>query len=84
MHVIRQLGRGVWAAVSATYYEGGRTTLNGTPRDDRISGSRVAATLSVPIDRQNSLKFSASGGVYARTGSDFQSVGVLWQHIWGD
>ena len=65
VHITRQLGRGVWAAVSATYYEGGRTTLNGTPRDDRISGSRIAATLALPIDRQNSLKFSASTGVYA-------------------
>jgi hypothetical protein len=82
VHVIRYFGR-MWGALSATYYEGGRTTLNGTENDDRLAGSRVAATFSLPVNRQNSLKLSASHGLYARTGSDFSSVGVIWQHLWG-
>lgn len=83
VHVTRQLGRGFWGALSATYYEGGRTTLNGAPQDDRLAGTRAAATLALPIDRVNSIKLAASHGLYARTGSDFTSVGVTWQHLWG-
>ena len=82
-HVTRQLGRGAWAAVSATYYDGGRSSLNGTPRDDKLSASRVALTLALPVDRDNSIKLSGSSGVYARTGSEYTTVGVTWQHLWG-
>ena len=83
LHAIRELGRGAWAAVSTTYYEGGRTTINGAPRDDRLAGSRLGLTLSLPVDRRNSIKFTAHSGVYARTGSDFDGAGIIWQHLWG-
>jgi hypothetical protein len=83
VHATRQFGRGLWGALSATYYEGGRTSLNGEPRDDRLAGTRLAATFAVPIDRRNSIKVSASSGLYARTGSDYDAVGITWQHLWG-
>jgi hypothetical protein len=83
LHVTRQFGRGMWGALSATYFEGGRTALNGEPRDDRLSGTRVAATFVLPVDRRNSIKLSASSGLYARAGSDYDGVGVTWQHLWG-
>jgi hypothetical protein len=81
-HVIRQLGRGTWVGFSATHYEGGATTLNGAARDDRLTGSRVALTFSLPVDRRNSIKLTASSGLYARAGSDFDSLGMAWQHLW--
>ena len=81
LHLTRQLGRGVWGALSTTYYEGGRTAINGVPRDDGLAGSRLGLTLSLPVDRWNSVKLTANGGLYARTGSDFFGVGVIWQHL---
>lgn len=83
VHATRQFGGGLWGALSATYYEGGRTSLNGEPRDDRLAGTRLAATFAVPLDRRNSIKVSASSGLYARTGSDYDAVGITWQHLWG-
>ena len=83
-HATRQLGRGVWGALSASYYNGARTTINGAERDDRLEGSRLALTFSLPVDRRNSIKLSASSGLYARTGSDFDGAGVIWQHIYGE
>ena len=84
LHLIRQLGRGTWAAVSASHYEGGRTTLNDAARDDRQAGSRFGLTFSLPIARQQSLKLFANSGLYARTGTDFDSVGLAWQYLWGE
>jgi len=81
-HFTRQLGRGMWGALSATYYQGGRTTLNGAEQDDRLAGTRVAGTFAFPLDQLNSIKLSASQGLYARRGSDFTSAGVTWQHLW--
>jgi hypothetical protein len=83
LHLTRQLGRGMWGALSTTYYEGGRSRLNGVARDDAQSGSRVGLTFSFPLARQYTLKFYASTGIYARTGTDFDTVGIAWQYLWG-
>ena len=84
VHVTRQFGRGTWGAVSATYYRGGGTSLNGVARDDRQSGSRFGATFALPLGGGHSLKLFASTGLYARTGTDFDTVGVAWQYLWGE
>ncbi len=81
-NLTRIFAGGVWAAFGLTYYRGGRTTLGGVERDDEIGSSRAGLTLSVPIDRANTLKFAASRGVSVRTGTDFDSVAVFWQHVW--
>ena len=73
----------MWGALSTTYYEGGRSRLNGVARDDAQSGSRVGLTFSFPLARQYTLKLYASTGVYARTGTDFDTHGVAWQYLWG-
>jgi hypothetical protein len=83
VHATRQFGRGFWGALSLAYYEGGQTSLNGEARDDRIAGTRTAATLALPVDRRNSVKLSAAHGLYARRGADFTAFGVTWQHLWG-
>jgi hypothetical protein len=83
LHLTRQFGRGVWAALSTTYYEGGRSRLNGVARDDAQSGSRVGLTFSFPLARQYALKLYASSGIYARTGADFDTFGAAWQYLWG-
>jgi len=83
LHLTRQFGRGMWGAISTTYYEGGRTSLNGVPRDDRQSGSRIGLTFSLPLARQYAMKFYTNTGLYARTGTDFDTLGVAWQYLWG-
>jgi len=83
-HVTRQLGRGTWGALSATYYEGGRNSFNGVENAETLGGTRLGLTLSLPVDRRNSIRLSAHSGIYARTGSDFEGVGVIWQHLWAN
>jgi hypothetical protein len=82
-HLIYQFRNGMWASVDATYYTGGRTTVNGVSGDDRQKASRVGATLAMPVDRRNSIKLYASSGLTIRTGTDFDILGIAWQHRWG-
>lgn len=82
-HLIYSFASGIWAALTATHYGGGRTTLDGVRGDDLQENSRLGATLSLPVDRHNSIKFHASSGVYTRTGSDFDAYAIAWQHRWG-
>jgi hypothetical protein len=51
--------------------------------DDLQQNSRVGATLALPVNRHNSLKLYGSTGISTSTGSDFDLVGIVWQHRWG-
>jgi Putative MetA-pathway of phenol degradation len=82
-HSIYNFPRGLWAAVDATYYTGGRSTVDGVEKNDELSSWRAGATLAIPLSRRTSLKFYGSAGVLARTGSDFDAVGVAYQYRWG-
>lgn len=82
-HLVRSFPKGVWAALDAIYYTGGRTTVNGVEGDTRQENTRFGVTLALPVDRQHSIKLYASTGGYSRTGSDFDAVGIAWQYRWG-
>ncbi len=82
-HVIYEFGRGVWGALDATFYAGGRSKLDGTLNNDLQQNWRLGATLALPLDRYNSIKMYASDGVSTRTGNNFRLFGIALQHRWG-
>jgi hypothetical protein len=83
-HLSYDLGAGVWAGIGATFYSGGRTTVNGVRNNDALDNSRAGATLALPVDRHNSLKLSFSRGVTTRIGTSFDTLAVAWQYRWGE
>jgi hypothetical protein len=82
-HVIYNLPYGIWVGLDGTYYTGGRTTIDGVENDDVQKNSRLGVTLALPVDRHQSVKLYASTGTSTRTGSDFDTVGIIWQYRWG-
>ena len=62
---------------------GGRTTLDGVLGNDLQQNWRLGGTLALPIDIHNSVKLYASSGVSARTGNNYDLVGIAWQYRWG-
>ena len=52
------------------------------PDNDRLSNSRAGLTVALPVDRSNSIKLYANGGVSTRTGSNFHTLGLAWQLRW--
>jgi Putative MetA-pathway of phenol degradation len=82
-HAIYSFSNGVWASADATWFAGGRTTLNDVLSNDLQQNSRVGTTLALPLNRYNSIKFALSSGVSARTGNSFDLIAVAWQHRWG-
>ena len=74
---------GIWASFDATYFTCGRTTVNGVLNSDLQQNWRVGGTLALPMNRQNSIKFYASKGVSARTGNNYDLLGVVWQYRFG-
>jgi len=82
-HLVHLFSGGVWAAFDTTFYAGGRTTINGDKGDTFQAATRAGVTVSIPVDRYNSVKLYGSGGTSSRTGSSYNAVGVAWQYRWG-
>jgi hypothetical protein len=72
----------LWLAGDATFYTGGRTTVNGVAKADVQSNSRVGLTLALPVGRRGAVKVAWSTGFTTRIGADFTSVGIAWQTVW--
>jgi hypothetical protein len=82
-HVTYNFNPRLWGALDWTYYAGGRTSVNGIEHEDFQSNSRWGATLAQSLDVHNSIKLYFNSGLYARTGTDFTTVGIAWQYRWG-
>lgn len=83
-HLVYSFRSGIWAALTGTYFTGGRTTLDGVKGDDLQKSSRVGATLALPVNRRHSIKLYASTGLSIRTGTDYDAIGAAWQYRWGE
>jgi hypothetical protein len=81
--VIYGFRSGIWGSLDATYFTGGRTTLNGVEGDDLQQNWRVGGTLAFPVDVRNSVKLYFSKGVSARTDNNYDLIGIAWQYRWG-
>jgi hypothetical protein len=82
-HVIHSFPSGQWLSLDATWLSGGRTRIDGERGNDLQQNWRAGLIYALPLDRRHSLKFSASRGLWARTGNSFDALGVAWQYRWG-
>ena len=83
VHVSYNLKPRLWVALETNYYTGGRTSIDGVARADLQRNSRLGATISIPVTKRQSLKFSGSRGAVTNIGADFVSIGVAYQYLWG-
>ena len=81
-HVRFLIRPGLWAALDANFWRGGRTTVNGLANDDLQRNSRIGATVSVRLAPAHSLRIAASRGAITRIGGDFNSAGVSYAYTW--
>jgi hypothetical protein len=80
-HLSYALPHRMWLAFDATGFTGGETRVDGQVNPDLQRNSRLGGTLSIPVGRQQSLKFVYSTGSTTRRGSDFDTVTVTWQLV---
>ncbi|MGE5359820.1 MAG: transporter [Bacteroidales bacterium] len=81
-HVSYTIKRQMWAAFDATYYVGGRTTINGIESNDQQSNTRVGGTFAFSVGRRHSIKLAASRGAIVRFGANFTTISFGWQTGW--
>ncbi len=81
-HLTYRFSPRVWLAGDATFYTGGRTTVNGAQNVDLQKNSRVGSTFSWAFDQHHSMRASYSRGAYTTIGADFTSVAVGYNYAW--
>jgi Putative MetA-pathway of phenol degradation len=75
----------LWASLDGNFWFGGSTSNNSVPSPSTSErNSRIGATVSLPMTKRQSIKFSYSDGAYIRYGGNFQNVSVGWQYSWVD
>lgn len=82
-HAIYSFGSGIWASIDATYFTGGRTAVDGVAGDDLQRNWRLGATLSFQLSPRHSVRLYGSTGVSARTGNNYDLIGIALQYRWG-
>jgi hypothetical protein len=82
-HLIYAFSNGVWASLDTTWLTGGSTSVDGVGNHDVQEKTRYGFTLTLPLNRNHSLKLSASNGGHTRTGSEYDAIGIVWQYRFG-
>jgi Putative MetA-pathway of phenol degradation len=73
----------LWLSLDGNYWYGGRTSFNGVEIPKTLqANSRIGGTVSIPLTKQQTLKFSYSSGTVIRFGGNYQNVNVAWQYSW--
>ena len=81
-HLSYNFQRQLWAAFAATYYTGGRTTIEGVSNNDEQRNSRFGGTLVFPVGRRHSVRLAVSRGAIIRFGANFTTYSIAWQTGW--
>ena len=83
LNVVYTFRSGIWGAIGGTLYGGGRITTDGVKDPEFEQNGRLGATLVFPVNRHNALRIFGTSGLYARTGGDFDTIGMTWIYWWG-
>ena len=81
-HLIYSFTPGLWLGLDGLYYTGAQPTIDGR-KGESNENARIGLTLTIPVNIRNSMKLYGSTGVYSKTGTDYDQVGVAWQFRWG-
>ena len=75
---------GLWLAADYGRYVGGRSSIDGVPKDDEQHNSRVGLALAVPVAKGWSAKLAFSKGTVVRVGGDYNIASIAVQYRWFD
>jgi hypothetical protein len=81
-HLVKVLRSGVWAAVDANYYHGGRTRIEAQQNQDEQRNSRMGVTLLFPLTKGHALRTVYSRNIATSAGGDFDSFSLSWVYAW--
>jgi hypothetical protein len=83
-HLIYTFRPGLWASLSAAYGGGAQSTIDGVQANDKTGNFLVSAAIGIPINRRQGFKLAyIHGETNKNTGSDYDSVLLVYSIMWG-
>lgn len=82
-HLVYTFRPGFWLGAGLGYGNGGRTIVNGVPRDNRQENWRIGATIAYPFKRQHGISVTIGSGFNQGAGADFDTIAVGYRFAWG-
>ena len=82
-HLVYSFRPGFWLGAGIGYGNGGRTIVNGVPRDNRQENWRIGATLAYPFNRKHGASLTLGTGFNQGAGADFDTIAVAYRYAWG-
>ena len=83
-HVIYYFPSTAWLSTDVTYYSGGQSFVNGRQTNNSQENWLFGATLSMPVNTNNAIKFHLAEGSFFNQGQYYTMYGMVWQYRWGD
>jgi hypothetical protein len=80
--IIRSFKPGLWAALSVGYGTGGKSIVDGIPKNTYQKNWRFGASVSLPVRPGQAIRLFAFSGVRQRVGNDSDVFGALYQITW--
>ena len=84
-HVIYTFRPGLWASLSAGFGDGGDSSIDGVPANNRQSNFLWAASFGFPLDRRHGFKLAfLRGATNKDIGMDYDRLLLAYGYMWGD
>ena len=83
LHVVKRFRPGFWASLEANYFSGGRSSIGDQESKDRLSNSRIGATIVIPFRGRQAVKLGWKVGFVTKSGGDARVLLVSYQRILG-
>ena len=82
-HLVYDFRPGVWAGLSAGYNHGGKSTVDGTKKDDLKQNLAWALSFGFPLSRHLGVKVAYAGTrTQERTGADSDTLAIGFSAFW--
>jgi hypothetical protein len=82
-HAIRRLRPGFWLGLGVGFGDGGRTEVDGVPRDTKQRNWRFAVAVSYPLRRAHGLRGTLLKSVAQGAGQEFDVLSLAYSYSWG-
>jgi len=82
VNVVRSIRPGLWWAVGTGYGQGGRTFVNGEPRNTKQKNWRITAMMVYPLSPTQGLALTVVSGRTFQAGPDYDVVALAYQFAW--
>lgn len=81
VHLVRRIRPGFWASLDSSFYQGGRSTVDGTRLDDLQRDSKLGFTVGYPVARGHVIKLNYSLGSVSDSREDFDILVLSYSRV---